>query len=253
MNKRTLIIGVIVLAAIAVAAGLFFTKTSLTSLLPLAGGQVVSKSEPVDVVLDFYQPWLTALKTAGTDPYKAGLAQAPILSPELRTRLAASAGHAATVPDPVLCQTTPPAQISARLVSKVKDQAQVLVVSTDKKQTAQAVITLTQLNGGWYINDIKCSLGEFGPQREFSFDTEGYLIKSVKPPLDPKHWYLVFVEDGVPGHTAPLIFGTASMCTDVGGTKAVCNPTKFIEPSKAHVQGQMTETGVKVQNLQLMP
>lgn len=249
INKRKLIIGgILVLAVVALGVGLFLTKNSPWSSL----SQEVVAGEPVDVVLDFYGSWLEALQGTSTNPFESGLAEDPILSSELRNRISDSKGVEGG-PDPVLCQTNIPVQISARLISELEDSAQVLVVSRDKTQPEQAIVTLKGLNEGWYIDSIECSPGEFAPPREFSFDREGFLLKSVVPPLDSNYWHLVFVENDVPGHVAPLLFSGDSMCTALDESQSVCDPNKFIEPSKAHVQGEMTETGVKVKRVKLLP
>ena len=249
INRRQLIIGgVSVLVLVAVLVGFYFTKNSLWS----SATQDVAMGEPVDVVLDFYTPWLNAVSSTSTDPYTLGYAKSPILSPELRKRLVATKGHAETEIDPVLCQITAPAKVTTRLVSELGDEVQILVVSKDTRETAQSVFSLTRLNEGWYIHDISCSAGEFGPVREFSFDMEGYLLKSVVAPLDPRNWHLVFTENGQPGHAAPLFFGAESMCSTFNTAPSVCDPSQLREALKAHVQGEMTETGVKVKLLQLI-
>lgn len=248
LNRRNLITGGAALVVLlVVAAGVFFAKDYFWP-----APQEVAVGEPVDVVLDFYEPWLAAAQATTTNPYKEGFAKSPILSKELRKHIQASRGTLGIDLDPVLCQTRIPTQISARLISKIESQAQVLVVSREKKVTEQAIIDLVQLGEGWYIDNITCSPGEFGPEREFSFDMEGFLLKSVAPPLNPQFWHLVFVQNDVPGHVVPLFFSPESTCIAVGGAQTVCDPSTFMEPSKAHVQGEMTETGVKVKRLQLM-
>jgi hypothetical protein len=203
----------------------------------------------VDIVHDLYGPWLKAAQSTTTNPYQEGLGKSPFLSKELRERLEVPQGGL----DPVLCQTVIPAKISMRTVYEGADKTEILV--TAKKpatSTEQAIFTLLPLDGGWYINSIRCSPGEFAPDSEFSFDREGQLMKKVSPPLDPQYWHLVFEEDGQTGHYAPLFFSTGSMCHALDGSTAVCNPDTFIEASKAHVQGQMTEKGVEVKRIELM-
>ena len=247
MHNRTFIIAGVV-ALIVIVAVLFFSKGDSEQEV---SEQMVSTSDPMNTVLDFYDPWLSAVKASDTDPYQRGLNEEPLLSPELRTKLADMKDREIGEPDPVLCQTEAPTGISARRIYQNADEAQVLVMSTEPGQTAQAVVTLPRLNDGWYIKDITCSLGEFAPDREFTFEREGFLLKSVEPPLDPQYWHLVFEEDGRMGHTAPLFFGAESTCMALDGSQSTCDPNSFTEPSKAFVQGEMTEAGVEVKRVEL--
>lgn len=247
-NRKTLsIAGAAVVGLLVLGTGLFLAKDYLW---PAPHQAVVG--EPVDIVLDFYDPWLTAAQSTTTDPYKEGLAKASILSKELRKKLAGAKGRSDTEPDPVLCNVILPLEISARPVSQIDGIAQVLVLSRTEGQEGQALVYLTQEGEGWYIADIVCSPGEFGPEREFSFDTEGFLLKSVPAPYDSQYWHLVFEERGEPGHAAPLFFDAQSTCVALDKSEAVCDPSTFVEPSKAYVRGQMTETGVQVQRIELL-
>lgn len=248
INQRNLIIGGAVgLALIAIGLALFFMRETIWPT-----PQEVAVGEPVDIVLDIYTPWLEAVQGVTEGPYALGLDKSPVFSKELRKRISDAEGYKVGELDPVLCQVRVPTQITTRRVSQTETEAEVLVVSRDKAVTEQAIVELTALNGGWYIEDIRCSPGEFAPEREFSFDIEGFLLKSVVAPLNPNYWHLVYEQDGVQGYVAPLYFSTESMCTALDGSVAVCDPSTFIEPSKAHVQGEMTETGVKVKNVKLI-
>ena len=244
MNK-TKIIGSV---AVIIVLGLFwfFFKGS--------GEQETSKLDVTDTVVNFYEDWLKAAQEPEVaDPSLKVLAKSPILSKTLRDRLTEAEKDPGVAPDPVLCQTVIPENISTRRVYENADEAQVLVTSRDKKVTEQAIVTLAKLNEGWYIDNIECSLGEFMPEREFSFEREGYLLKgSIPTPYDNKNWHLVFEENGKPGHAAPLFFDGASECTNLEGSKAVCKPDQFVEAIKVFVQGQMTERGVSVKFLKLI-
>lgn len=244
LNRRTLIIGGAAAAVIVIAIGAYVVWDNY------GRPQMVSTREPIDVVQDFYTPWLDAALSTTTTPYREGLAQAPILSREVRNYI--KDAQAKGLIDPVLCQTTLPADIALRMVSSTTAQAEVLVTARKSTSTEQAIVTLRALSGGWYINAIKCSPGEFGPQREFSFDQEGYLLKSVPATLDPKYWYIVFEQDGEKGHYAPLLLNASSTCRDFAGTTAPCNAANFMEATKVHVQGQMTELGVQVTRIELV-
>ncbi|MEX0672534.1 MAG: hypothetical protein WDZ82_01420 [Candidatus Paceibacterota bacterium] len=248
MKNRTRIIAILVLVfAVGLLGWLFFAGAGSSG-----GNQVVSEEIPSVVVLDFYDPWVSALKDPDTDPYQKGLAEAPILSEELRAKLAAAQERPEGEPDPVLCQTGVPGGISARPIFEDDESAQVLVMATRQELPGQAVVTLTKLNNGWYIDDIECSSGETAPEREFSFEREGYLLKDVPAPLDPQYWHIVFEQNNQQGHTAPLFFGAESMCEDESGVESVCNPDQFTEASKVMVKGEMSETGVEVKRLELI-
>lgn len=211
--------------------------------------QEVSMENPVNTTLNFYEEWQSAVRATSTDPYQASLAETPILSKELRARLKDTEGQSADEPDPVLCQTTVSTKVAALPVYEHDDEAQVVVLSREEGRTEQSIFTLLRHKGGWYINEIECSLGEFAPEREFSFDTEGYLLKSVPPPLDPNYWYIVFEQDGEMGHTARLFLSAESVCVAIDGSESACDSGQFVEPSKVYVQGQMTESGVDVKRL----
>lgn len=211
-----------------------------------------SKGDPVDIAMDFYNAWLTALKTGTAKPYEAGLATRPVLSAGLKAKLSAAKTHAATDPDPVLCQVKVPDQISSRTIYQQKDSAQVLITSKDKTQTGQAVVTLKAQDGGWYMDDIACSAGEVAPVAEFSFDHEGFLLNSVPPPLNKKYWYVIYEDNGVKGQYAPLFLSKTSACQSVDGAKSVCDAKTFTDAKKVHVYGQMTETGVDVTRIEFI-
>jgi hypothetical protein len=200
--KKTTIIGVVVV--LAVVAVLFWV------VFKGSNEQQVSKLDVADTVGNFYVQWLKAVQEPTADPDKITLAKSPILSKALKDRLVGALKLNAD-PDPVLCQTVTPENIAFRNVYEDEGEAQMLVTSRDKEVTEQALVTLIRYNDGWYIDDIECSLGEFAPEREFSFEREGHLLKgSVPPPFDSKNWHLVFEENGIPGHVVPLFFDSKS-------------------------------------------
>ena len=237
--KKIKIIGVVVALVVIALFAWFFTKGPAE--------QQVSKLDATDTAGNFYGQWLKAVKEpTGADPSLATLAKSPILSKSLRDRLA-SAQKGSDTTDPVLCQTVIPEEVSTRTVSKNANEAQILVTSRDKEVTEQTLITLIRYNEGWYIDDIQCSLGEFEPEREFSFEKEGYLLKdSIPSPYDSNNWHLVFEENGEAGYVTPLFFDSESQCTNLKGDKSVCGPNQFTEATKVFVHGQMTERGVSV-------
>jgi len=212
------------------------------------GEQQVSMFEPTDTVAGFYSQWLEAVKDpANADPDLKTLAKSPILSESLRDHLAKSRKDKDRTTDPVLCQTVTPESFSTRRVYENEDRAQILVTSKDSSVTEQAIFTLGKINDGWYIDSIECSLGEVAPEREFTFEKEGFLLKdSIPAPFDSKNWHLVFEEGGVPGHVVPLFFDASSECTNLDGDKSACNTENFQEATKVSVKGQMSERGVSV-------
>lgn len=242
-KNRTFAIRLVVIIAVLLAViGSIFAITSLRQ-------QKVSTDEPVDIVQKFYRTWLDTSLSTTTDPYKEGLENYPFLSKELRTKIR-EAKNAGEGLDPVLCQTVVPADIALRIVSETESRTELLVTARESASTEQAIITVLPLKGGWYIDDIRCSPGEFTQEREFSFDKEGNLLKSVPEPLNAEYWHLVFQEDGIAGHYAPLFFGPESVCVSLDGNAGACDPDTFTEATKVHVQGEMTDLGVAVKRLE---
>lgn len=251
--KKYIAIGLVVLGIVLIIAGVYY-KASRTGeeTGQVSYTQEVSVAEPVDVAMDFYNPWLEAVKSTSTDPYTLGFAGERILSEKLRTRLMSTVGHAETEIDPVLCQTTTPVRVNGRVVSEQENEVRILIMAKEKELTAQSVFTLKRLNDGWFIDDILCSPGEFELPREFSFEKEGYLLKSVPPPFDPNVWHLIFEENGELGHVVPLFFGAESSCVLTDKSASVCVPDQFTEAVKVHIYGQMTESGVTVTRLEFL-
>lgn len=245
MNK-TKIIGIVAVLVIVIALIWGFSKGG--------GRQEVSMFDPTDTVTTFYDQWLKAVKEPETAvPDLKTLAKWPVLSKTLRDKIAEAQKNSDTTTDPVLCQTVAPESYSTRRVYESAEEVQILVMSRDTSVTEQAIVTLMSLDGGWYINEIECSLGEVAPVREFTFEKEGFLLKDSLPaPYDTKKWHLVFEENGVPGHVAPLIFDSASECTNLAGDKASCKTDDFQEATKVSVQGQMTERGATVSFLSIV-
>ena len=243
MNK-TKIVGVVVVLIVIVGLIWAFTGSSK---------QEVSQLDAVDTAGDFYRQWLKAVQMPETaDPDLKTLAKSPILSKTLRDKIKSAQKDSDEI-DPVLCQTTTPEDISMRRVLIGEEEAQIVVTSKDKSVTNQAFITLNKLNDGWYINDISCSLGEFAPEREFSFEKEGYLLKSSIPsPYNANDWHLIFEENNIPGHVVPLFFDSESQCTDLDQNKSVCSPDQFTEAMKVFTRGQMSERGVSVKQLEII-
>jgi len=243
MNRKILIVGGLAVIAVIVIATIFIRG---------GGGfspQEVSTEDPVNTTLNFYEAWMSAAQSTTTNPYQEELDQTAILSKELRAKLKSAEVRSDNEIDPVLCQTSPSSKVAALPVYEREDSAQVVVLPRGEGKTEQSIFTLLKQGDGWYIDSIECAAGEFAPEREFSFDTEGYLLKSVPAPLDSNYWHLVFEEAGEMGHAARLYFDGASTCVGLDGNETTCDSGQFTEPSKVHIQGQMTETGVEVKRM----
>ncbi|OHB14720.1 MAG: hypothetical protein A2431_01310 [Candidatus Zambryskibacteria bacterium RIFOXYC1_FULL_39_10] len=246
ITNRNKLIGVVVVLIAIVGLVWFLVKGG--------GEQQVSRLDAADTVGNFYGEWLTAVKQPETaEPNIKTLAKSPILSKELRDKIRKVQKDSSNTIDPVLCQATIPEEISTRRVSTGEDEVQILITSKDKNVTNQALVTVSKLNEGWYINDIACSLGEFAPEREFSFEKEGFLLKnSIPKPYNPENWHLVFEDNGAQGNVVPLFFDKESQCTSLDGSKSVCVPSQFAEATKVRVRSQMTERGASVKQLEFV-
>lgn len=241
--KKIIIIGVVIV--LIVVGAFFFTRGT--------GEQQVSNLDVTDTVRGFYDGWLGAVKDPAVEPNQKTLAKSPILSKELRSKLATILKDSEATTDPVLCQSVIPEEFSTRTVFESESEAQILVTSKDKKVTEQAIFSLLKYNEGWYINGIECSLGEFAPKREFTFENVGNLLKgSIPPPYDPKVWHLVYKENNQPGHVVPILFDAESQCKDLSGGQSVCKPSELKEVTKVLIRGQMTERGVDVDQLEFV-
>jgi len=239
---------IITIIGILALIGLVLIIVAVTNRAP---EQQISTHDPIDISVDFYKKWLEERKSPDTNPYESGLSKSLILSPELRDKLEGAREQSEETPDPVLCQTTTDFKFNTRIVYAGETETQVLVTAKDKTLTGQSVFTLLKHKDGWFIKDIKCNPGEFGEEREFSFEREGSLVKgSSISSFNPDLWYIIFDEDGRPVHNAPLLFSAESMCLNENGEGSVCVPDQFTEAMKVKVQGQMTEGGVEVKNLQ---
>jgi hypothetical protein len=251
--RNLIVVGVFALIVIVVTgSSLLKEKVGDSEQEVNLSNQEVSNEEPLDIVLDFYEAWLSAMKSTSTDPYQLELSKDSLLSSELSAKLIETQSDDTLEVDPVLCLATLPEKIRAKSVFELEDQVQfVISAARDKVLTGQSVVTLNRLNEGWYIDEISCSDGETAPVREFTFENEGFLLKSVLPPLDSQYWHLVYEKNGQGGHAAPLFFGAESICIDASGSENVCDINEFTEASGAFVQGEMTESGMNVQRLQL--
>lgn len=207
---------------------------------------VTPAEDPLDVTLDFFNTWLLAQQSTPDDGYTSPVLDSPMLSDAMRARLRATPSTETI--DQIHCQSTLPPRIGGRVLFTLPEEAQIMILARglDERAAQQSIVTLRAVSGAWVITDIQCATGETAPVREFSFEREGFLLKNVPPPLNPEFWHLVFEENGVNGHTVPLSFTTESQCVGEEDVATICDPDKFIEPSKVFLQGNMTETGVTV-------
>ncbi len=203
--------------------------------------------DPLDVVLDYYNAWLTESKSGNKPTPESALVNNPILSTIAREKVVKSLTRKDAL-DPVICQTTLPDEVAAKVVHELPNKQQTMVYSrfASTSATGLALVELELIGRTWVIADITCSSGDTLEEREFTFEQSGHLLKNVPAPLDANFWHLVFEENGTPGHNAQLHFDTNSRCTLDGTEQNPCDTTKFIETARAVVQGEMTESGVNV-------
>ncbi len=254
-KQKMYVVGGLSMLVMAVGSGVLFFKVFHTEQQKTEESvvvQEVSTDDPVDIVLDYYGAWLEAVKSTSTNPHESGLTSALILSATLSTRLKETQGRGADGIDPVLCQTTVPEQVTTRTVFEFEDRIEFLVMAKGGQLTGQATVSLKRHNDGWYIDNIVCSSGESVPQREFSFEKEGFLLKSVPPPLDPQYWYVVFEDNNELGHYAPLFFDAESLCVSPEGIESMCQTDQFMDAMQVRVYGQMTESGVQVKRIEVI-
>lgn len=252
MNRKV-IISLVILAV--VGAGLYIagkgapgTNTD-TNISPS-----VATGDPLEATLTFYQEYLAIAQDPSVDPIASSLVQDSRLSKQVQSYIKEARSNGVTV-DPVLCQSEIPEKVRAKEIFASDTQAKVQVLGRGStgKSPEQAMVTLAVVDGQWQIQEIACLLGESAPEREFTFDREGFLLKSVPPPLNPDYWHLVFEENGEKGHTAPLFFDGNSTCIALDGTESVCDESTFTDATRARVQGNMTEVGVEVVRVTFLP
>lgn len=211
------------------------------------GLQEVAEGKPALVTLDFYDEWLEAVASTSTDPYMEDLHNTGILSKDLRQKLSDAQEQEGGV-DPVLCQSSVPEGLTARPIYTLEDEAQIVILSQDKAVYEQSVVTLKKKGNGWYINDIECNAGEFAPEREFTFEQEGFIVTNVPAPWTAGSWHILFVENETLG-IVPLLFNASSVCV-VNGEESTCDTSTFTENAEATVYGEMTEYGATVKKLE---
>tara|TARA_B100000745_G_scaffold45899_1_gene27629 strand:- start:1515 stop:2294 length:780 start_codon:yes stop_codon:yes gene_type:complete len=248
-QKKIIIIGAVAVL-ILIALGLkFLGGGSVMTEDPLKN-QVVSTDDPVDIALDFYDAWQKAVEADGTDPFAAGLADEPLLSQVMRDKLSNLPERKKS--DPVLCLDVIPEKITSKQLYMRDDETQILIFSKEYPMAGQSIITMGGANGGWYIKDISCS-EEFDGPKEFSFENEGNLLKTVPEPYDSRYWHLVYARDGVFGYLVPMFFNESSICVSIDGGESQCDENNLPETKPVMLRGNMTEAGVEVKRLEFLP
>jgi hypothetical protein len=250
--QKRIVVGAVIVAVLMGAWFMFAPSATNKS------GELNTSSAPeegaLDVVNEFYGAWLAAVQSTTTDPYQAGLSTGVLLSDSVQAYIAdAQQNDEELNRDPVLCVSSVPSRVGARsiFISDTSAEVQVLGRGSEEKTSEYAVVSLTAVDGMWQVSDIACMSGETAPEQEFPFDREGFLLKGVPPQMDPNFWYLVYEENGKAGHVAPLTFDAESVCISPDGSERVCDPSQFVNPSQARVQGGMTEAGAVVQRVQM--
>jgi hypothetical protein len=227
---------------------------ALVAAVSLFGGAKDEKNkqvgpEAIDVTLEFYNTWLDAKRSTTTIDFVAFLATSSNLTDELRTQLQT---NLTATPDPVLCMAVLPARIGVKPIFELATTSEYMVVGRGGVKTPEsALVSLVNIEGFWKISNITCSAGETTPEREFTFEQRGSLLKSVPPPLDANYWHLVFTENNEPGHTMALMFTASSSCTYADGTERGCDTTLFTEGQEAFIQGTASESGASVLYMKL--
>lgn len=250
MQQKYVIGGVAVLILIGLVV--WFSKQGVDKIHHKddIGAVTAPTEDPVDVTLDFYQAWLETQTNSEATPSAADLLASDVISEGVRSYVT---GQTDSDVEPVLCQSATPERIRAQVVSANDTAAQMQIFARGDGLTPgqYALVDLAAVNGQWQIDQIGCFSGESAPEREFTFEQSGQLLKSVPPPLNADNWHLVFMQDGQPGGVVPLFFTAESMCVSAEGVEAVCAPENFTEASRASIQGNMSEAGVDVRNLEL--
>jgi hypothetical protein len=250
MNRNKLL-PILLVVAILLVGGFLWFKSGGDGFFPDKWTGV--EGEAINVALDFYEGWLDARKVGDNEPFTRGLLEYVQLSTEVKDKLSAYEGKLVVgEEDPVLCQTELPEGLRTIPVYVQEEAAQILVMSTTKGQSGQAVVSMKAKNNLWQITDISCGNAEAAPDREFSFEKSGFLLKQVPAPLDSKNWHLVFEEAGVLGHAVPLFFNSDSVCIAKDGSTATCDDNFLKETMPATVKGELSESGVDVKRVELV-
>jgi len=247
MQNSKFLIGALVVI-IVIGLGWWFTQNN-GGLGEMGGEEVVPEESAEDVVLDFYVAWLDAAASSTATPGAAELLASSVLSDAVRAYVGSDRESAV---EPLLCQTVLPERIraSAVQVAPLAAQYQIFARGEGLVPGEYALVDVIAVDGAWQIANVGCFSGESAPDREFTFEQSGQLLKSVPAPLNADMWHLVFMENNEP-RIVPMTFTPTTMCLGVDEVEAVCVPDTFTEAARAVVTGNMTEAGVTVVRVQL--
>lgn len=252
-NRIKLIIGAVCGLLVLVGAAWLLTREK-DSVEEGGPDTIVIDEDPLDVTHDFYTAWLDAALSTTSDPFTEGVIDSETLSSDVREHIRTASGNPDEMLDPVLCyEEIVPTTFRTKTIFVLDGEAQVLMLLRDGDPTPrQALVTLAVADAAWRITDITCKEGESGPEREFSFEKEGHLLKDAVPaPFNPEYWHIVFEENDLEGHVAPLFFDSASICVVGDGSESTCDPNMLTQAAAVRVQGEMSETGVTVKRLEV--
>lgn len=247
MNKKFFVLGSLIL--IVIVGFMVFSGDNDTEEMQIT----YELGDPIDATLDFYNTWLVAMQSTTSNPYDDELhIKSDALSQNIKDKIITTRTNSTSDGlDPILCQMEIPERIGAKVLYQQDSEAQIMVLARgwEEKSPFQAVVTLQGVKDKWIINDINCVTGELPPTREYDFEKEGYLLKSVPPPLDSNYWHLVFEQNGQSGHTVPLFFTANSVCIYSEDEEKTCVPDEFTDATKVYLQAGMTEVGATVERL----
>jgi hypothetical protein len=250
LNSKKFVIVALILLVLAIVALVVKFGAKTVDNIPAENSAPVD--EPLDVVIDFYNQWLSQVQSTTTNPFDSGLINSTRLSDGVRTvinekRSTKIEGDL----DAVLCQSSVPERVGGKEIYKTDTKSQVMILARgfETKSPYQAIVDTEVIEGNWQITKIECLQSEVAPVSEFDFERQGFLLKSVVPPLNPEYWHLVYEENGILGHAIPLFFNAESICVSSDGTEAVCDPSKFVETTKVLIQAAMLDTGADVKRL----
>jgi hypothetical protein len=251
-NINRTVAGLAILLLIA-AVALFVFRDRLYSPSPTTEDNTKALEDPLDVTLDFYNQWLAESKSTTTNPFQSGLLNSPLLSAEVRTQIENSnAKKKEGDIDPVLCIPNPPKRVGGKILQSQDGRAVILMLPRSQltKTNHQAIVSLTVVDGKWQITKLDCLEGESAPEKEFTFEKTGFLVKeSIEPPYSKDSWHLVYEQETQPGYVVPLTFTAESVCIGTDGSESVCNPSELKEVTKVLIQADMTETGAIVKRM----
>ncbi len=258
MNKRNYIIGAISIFVLIVIGVFMWSSNDQSESTDITVEHRGLDGDPTDIMLDFYHSWLTKRTSTSTTDTVENPLDSMALSYSLQEKLA-SFDFSASEPglDPVFCQNSIPDKFRSRSMSKQDEMVQILVISSNEQaqEYGQAAVTLEKHNDLWEIARIDCGNLEQAPDTgEFNFNQEGRLLRDSLPDsFSRDSWYIVYSQNDIPGHTVPLLLDDKSMCTTQEGNVISCADFAFYEAVHVYVQGQMTEAGVDVHQVKILP